>query len=104
MTWRSERQSSVSRSTAEAEYIAASEGVSELVWFNRFMKELIGPYTAKLFIDNVSAIKLVKNPVQHRKTKHIDVRFHFIREKYFPKPMPYQRLQYLRDALNIKEF
>lgn len=122
LSWCSERQDSVSRSTAESEYIAGSEAVRELVWLKRLLMELIGSFTPNLMMDNASAVKLVKNPEQHKRTKHIDVRYHFIREKYhnkefnlhevsshdqladiFTKPMPQPRIAYLRDELNVKE-
>lgn len=123
LSWCSERQDSVSRSTTESEYIASSEAVRELVWLKRLLMELIGPFEPSLMMDNASAVKLVKNPEQHKRTKHIEVRYHFIREKYynkefsiqevsshdqladiFTKPMAKPRIAFLRDALNIKGF
>lgn len=79
-----ERQKSVSISTMEAEYISASEAVRELVWLIRLLKELFMGELKKplFFMDNDSAIKLIKNPEFHKRSKHIDIRYHFIREKY----------------------
>lgn len=68
----------------EAEYISASEAVRELVWLIRLLKELFMGELKKplFFMDNDSAIKLIKNPEFHKRSKHIDIRYHFIREKY----------------------
>lgn len=98
ISWGSERQQSVSLSTAESEYMAASQCVKELVWLRKLFYEiLVGKISVEtesdfildkkvlkiiLFMDNNSAIRLIKNPEYHKRTKHIDVRFHFIREKY----------------------
>lgn len=121
LSWCSERQELVSRSTTESEYIAGSEAIRELIWMKRLLIELIGTFPSTLYMDNASAIKLVKNPEQHKRTKHIDVRFHYIREKFydnqfelkqvsshdqladiFTKAMPSARIIYLKNALNIK--
>lgn len=70
-------------STTESEYIAASQAVKELVWLTRLQKELIlGSPRPTLHLDNQSAIRLIKNPEFHSRTKHIDVRYHFIHEKF----------------------
>lgn len=98
ISWGSERQQSVSLSTAESEYMAASQCVKELVWLRKLFYEfLVGKISFEngdefifdkkilkiiLFMDNNSAIRLIKNPEYHKRTKHIDVRYHFIREKY----------------------
>lgn len=86
ISWSSERQKCVSLSTAESEYVASSEAVRELVWFRSLMDDLLNQYKQPtLMVDNESAIKLIKNPEMHRRTKHIDVKFHFIREKFEEK-------------------
>lgn len=84
VTWSSHKQKCVSRSTTEAEYIAASDTTVEIIWLRKFLQELgIEMHNpTNLFVDNQSAIQLVKNTEQHKKTKHIDVKFHFIREKF----------------------
>lgn len=84
ISWCSERQKSVSLSTTESEYIAASQCVKELIWLRSIFHEILDEKTLKfhLYMDNQSAIRLVKNPEFHKRTKHIDVRYHFIREKY----------------------
>ena len=84
ISWCSRRQAMVTLSTTEAEYVAAAEAARELVWLRLLLSD-VGcrcEEPTELRIDNQSAIKLVKNPEFHRRTKHIDNRYHFIREKY----------------------
>ena len=86
ISWSSQRQKTVSSSSTEAEYIAASDAAKEAIWLLGFFNELNAfagrPQQAgiKLYIDNASAIKLTKNPEFHGRTKHINIRHHFIRE------------------------
>lgn len=122
ISWNSERQKSVSLSTTESEYIAASNAVKELIWLNRLLVSLkANDYQkANLFLDNQSAIRLVKNPEFHKRTKHIDVRYHFIREKFsegcfslmyvptqeqiadlFTKALPKERFQFLTQMMGV---
>lgn len=122
ISWGSERQKSVALSTTESEYMAASHAIKELIWLKRLLAEL-SPVKMGLptfFMDNQSAIRLVKNPEFHKRTKHIDVRYHFIREKFedgmfdlkyvqtdeqladvMTKALPKAKHQYFRDLLNI---
>ena len=82
VSWKSQRQSCVSLSTTESEYVAAAAAAKEVVWMRRLLQD-IGRHQSKptlLFCDNQSAIKLVRNPQFHQRTKHIDVKFHFIRD------------------------
>ena len=82
VSWSSRRQPIVATSTTEAEYIAATEAAKALIYLKSFLSELTQLETsATLNIDNQSAIDLVQNGVLNRRSKHIDVRFHFIREK-----------------------
>jgi hypothetical protein len=69
-------------SSYEAEYVAAAIGACQGVWLRGLLGELLGdaPLKTKLLVDNISAIALSKNPVHHDRTKHIDVRYHFLRE------------------------
>lgn len=81
--WKSQQQRTVALSTTEAEYIAACEAVKDIVWMNRFLNEISDRAEANhLYLDNQSTIKLIKNPEYHKRTKHIDVKYHFIREKF----------------------
>lgn len=81
VTWKSQRQKTVALSTTEAEYMAVCDGAKEAVWLRQLLKDIgceqVG--ATQLFVDNQSAIRLVRNPEMHHKTKHIDVRLHFIR-------------------------
>lgn len=84
VTCRTQREKCVPCSTAEAEYVATSEACKEAIWLNQLLNELGEHISAiKLCVDNQSELKLIKNhPVFHHRSKHIDVRYHFIREKY----------------------
>ncbi|KAL0544177.1 hypothetical protein IC582_019289 [Cucumis melo] len=79
--WFSKKQNSVSLSTAEAKYIAVGSSCSQLLWMKQMMEEYgILQYSMVLYCDNISVINISKNPVQHSRTKRIDIRHHFIRE------------------------
>jgi hypothetical protein len=81
ISWFSKKQNSVALSTAEAEYIAAGSSCSQLVWMKQMLKEYNVEQDALTFYcDNLSAINISKNPIQHSRTKHIDIRHHFIRD------------------------
>ncbi|UYV79065.1 hypothetical protein LAZ67_17000981, partial [Cordylochernes scorpioides] len=83
VTWTSQRQSVVALSTTEAEYIAASMASREAVWLKLLIKELTpNDNPVPLMIDNQSAIRLILNPEFHKRTKHVDVKFQFIREQH----------------------
>jgi hypothetical protein len=72
----------VTLSTTEAEFIAAASSACQAVWLRRILQQL-GHEPRKsttIYCDNSSTIKLSKNPVLHGRSKHIDVRFHFLRE------------------------
>jgi hypothetical protein len=80
ISWFSKKQNSVSLSTAKAEYIADGSSCSQLLWMKQMLKEYnVMQDIMTLYCDNLSAINISKNPVQHSKTKHIDIRHHFIR-------------------------
>ena len=82
VSWSSKKQPVVTLSTTEAEFIAAAACACQGIWLRRILEEVKctqqGPLM--LFCDNSSAIKLSKNPVLHGRSKHIDVRFHFLRD------------------------
>lgn len=84
ITWCSQRQRLVTTSTMESEYVVASAAAREAIWLRRFIKDIGHPCAEAtiIFVDNESAIKLVKNPEFHQRSKHIDIRYHYIREKY----------------------
>ncbi|XP_060974282.1 polyadenylate-binding protein 2-like [Cannabis sativa] len=80
VSWKANLQSIVALSTTEAEYIACTEAVKEALWMKGITRELgIQHETVEIFCDSQSALHLSKNQVFHERTKHIDVRFHFIR-------------------------
>jgi hypothetical protein len=82
ITWQSQKQKVVALSSCEAEYIAAATASCQAVWLARLLAELRGREAGAvtLNIDNQSAIQLSKNPVFHDRSKHIDVKYHYIRE------------------------
>jgi len=79
VSWSSTLQKIVALSTTEAEYVAVSESAKEIVWLQSFLKEL-GKMNGKgtLYSDSQSAIFLAKNPAFHYRTKHIQIKYHFI--------------------------
>nr|AAK13102.1 Similar to Zea mays chromosome 422kDazein-associated intercluster region,copia-typepolpolyprotein [Oryza sativa Japonica Group] len=75
------KQSSVAQSIAESEYVAAANCCSQILWLISTLKDYDLTFEkVPLFCDNTSAINIAKNPVQHSRTKHIDIRFHFLRD------------------------
>ncbi|CAL9003229.1 unnamed protein product [Prunus brigantina] len=83
VTWRSKKQKVVSRSSAEAKYRGMAHGVCELLWLRRLLRDLgFGPKKPMdLYCDNKAAIAIAHNPVQHDRTKHVEVDRNFIKEK-----------------------
>eukprot|EP00253_Pinus_taeda_P028155 PITA_28155 len=80
ISWVSKIQSVVALSTTEAEYVAATEASKEMIWLQRFMGELGKEhYISTLYSDNQSAIHLARNSSFHSRTKHIQLKYHFIR-------------------------
>ena len=82
VTWRSKKQKVVALSSAEAEFRGIRSGLTEILWLRRLMKELsLEPQkTCKLLCDNKAAISISENPVQHDRTKHVEIDRHFIKE------------------------
>ena len=77
----SKKQNSISLSTTEAEYIAASSYCTQLLWMKKlFLDYGIRQEHLNIYCDNTSAINISKNPVQHSRTKHIEIQHHFILE------------------------
>jgi len=83
VSWSSKRQTTVSRSSAEAEYRAVAHVVAECCWLRQLLQELHIhiPLATVVYCDNVSAVYMTANPVHHRRTKHIEIDIHFVREK-----------------------
>jgi hypothetical protein len=81
VSWSSKKQKSVALSTAEADYVSTGSCCSQLLW----MKQIFLDYVVKfdcipLLCDNESVVKIATNPVQHKRTKHIDICHHFLRD------------------------
>jgi hypothetical protein len=121
VSWSSKKQNSAALSTAEAEYVAAGACCAQLLWM-RFTLSDFGCKFSKipLLCDNESAIELANNPVNHSRTKHINIRYHFLGDHetkgdivlshvntdkqladIFAKPLDEQRFCTLRSELNI---
>jgi len=123
VSWSSKRQPTVSRSSAEAEYRAVANGVAEATWLRQLLQELHQPLTSAclVYCDNVSAVYLSTNPVQHQRTKHVEIDLHFVRERVaigavrvlhvpttsqfadvFTKGLPTSVFQDFRSSLNVR--
>ncbi|XP_069149149.1 secreted RxLR effector protein 161-like [Solanum lycopersicum] len=81
ISWGTKKQNSVALSTAEAEYVAVAACCSQLLWIRQHLEDFgIHIKAIPLMCDNTSAVSVGKNPVHHKRTKHIDVRHHFLRD------------------------
>ncbi|KAJ3674034.1 hypothetical protein LUZ60_006026 [Juncus effusus] len=123
VSWSSRKQNSVALSSAEAEYVTVGSCCAQILWLN----QTLGDYglnfrKVPILCDNTSAIYIAKNPVQHSKTKHIEIRHHFIRDHIdkedveifhigtddqvadiFTKPLAYAQFSNLRLKLGMLE-
>uniref|UniRef100_A0A0V0HRA1 Putative ovule protein n=1 Tax=Solanum chacoense TaxID=4108 RepID=A0A0V0HRA1_SOLCH len=123
ISWSSKRQPTLSKSSAEAEYRGVANVVSESCWIRNLLLELHCPIkkATLVYCDNVSAIYLSGNPVQHQRTKHIEMDIHFVREKVargevrvlhvpsryqiadiFTKGLPRVLFEEFRDSLSVR--
>ena len=124
VSWMSKKQPVVSLSTTEAEFIATALCACQCVWVRRVLEHLDHRQAGAtvVFCDNVSTIKLSKNPILHGRSKHIDVRFHFLRDlcndgvielnycdtrnqlvDIMTKPLKVENFQHLQSALGMVE-
>ena len=122
ISWKCQRQRSTALSTAEAEYMALAEASKEAIWLQNFLTSALKqtPTPITLYEDNQAAIAMANNPVDHQRSKHIDIRYHFTRDcvergqihlRYLPtldmlaamltKPLPKPRLTALRQASGL---
>jgi hypothetical protein len=121
VSWASKKQNSVALSTAEAAYVAAGHCCTQLLWMRQTLRDYGYKLTkVPLLCDNESAICMANNPVEHSRTKHIAIRYHFLREHQqrgdieiayvsnkeqladiFTKPLDEKTFTKLRNELNI---
>ena len=80
ISWRSSKQTCVAISTTEVEYIALSATVQETLWIQQLTSDLFGSKIQESTTDNQSTIALVKNQSTHGRTKHVDIKYHFVRD------------------------
>jgi hypothetical protein len=81
VSWASKKQKSVALSTAKAEYIAVGHCCAQLLWMRQTLKDYdYKLHKVPLLCDNESAIRMADNPVEHSRTKHIEIRYHFLRD------------------------
>jgi hypothetical protein len=123
VSWSSKKQTFVALSTAEAEYVAAGQCCAQLLWMRQILRDF-GYNLSKvpLLCGNEGAIRLADNPVEHSRTKHIDIRHHFLRDHQqkgdidiyristenqlvdiFTKPLDEKTFCRLRSELNVFE-
>ncbi|GJZ14501.1 ribonuclease H-like domain-containing protein [Tanacetum coccineum] len=83
LSWSSKRQYPLSHSSVEAEYRGVDNVVAEASWLRNLLRELHSPLHSAIVVycDNVSAVDLSSNPVQHQRTKHIEIDIHFVRDQ-----------------------
>ena len=123
VSWSSRLQQTVALFTTEAEYMAAAEAGKEVLWFKKLFNDfgvLDHMGISKVYWDNQRCIKLTENPVLYKRSKQIDVGYHFIREQvekevlelhYCPttkmiadilkKPLPYEKVQWCTQGMGI---
>ncbi|CAL2276208.1 unnamed protein product [Prunus armeniaca] len=113
VTWRSKKQNVVALSSAEAEFRGMTKGICELLWLRKLLTELgyKPTSTMNLFCDNKAAIAIAQNPVQHDRTKHVEVDRHFIKQKLEAKVFQFpfvksedQLVDILTKAISSKAF
>ncbi|KAJ4717014.1 Retrovirus-related Pol polyprotein from transposon TNT 1-94 [Melia azedarach] len=119
VSWKATLQPTVTLSTTEAEYMALTEAAKEEIWLKGLVSDLgLHHDQAIVYCDSLSAICLAKDQVHHERTKHIDVRYHFLRSEerikvnkvgtadnpadMFTKPVSHSKFQYCLDLLNVR--
>jgi hypothetical protein len=102
ISWRSYKQRSVATSTTEAEYMALSDASRQLIWLRNAIHKLERKPKLSFILhgDNNGSLSLVKNPVFHKRSKHIDLHFHFVRERYEDKLF---ELEYISTNENVAD-
>ena len=103
LSWDARKQRTVALSTTEAEYMALSDCVKEALYWQRFVRELGFDELAELVVlcDNRSSLRLAENPVLHSRSKHIDIRHHFVRDALRDKKIG---LEYVATEGQVADF
>ncbi|KAD3338470.1 hypothetical protein E3N88_06134 [Mikania micrantha] len=122
VSWSAKKQPTVSRSSCESEYRAMANTAAEIIWITHLLRELnaLPPDRPTLLCDNRSALFMSQNPVSHKRAKHIDLDYHFIRElvmsgklhtrfiptnlqlaDIFTKSLPRPQFEYFRELLRV---
>src|SRR5206468_3113460 len=124
ITWKAQIQKIIALSSTESEYVALCEAAIEAIWLRNFLEELGFPQHEPTIVrvDNQSAMKLARNPEFHKRTKHIEVRFHFSRSAIeqkkitleyisteeqqadiFTKPLQKTKFETMREKISVCE-
>ena len=124
VSWSSRKRGLVALSTIEVEYISASDASREAIWLRKLLSDLFDSSLEPVVIhcDNQSCVKLSENPVFHDRSKHIEIRYHYVRNmvqrraislRYIPtdeqtadvltKPLSKTKFEYFRDKLGLVE-
>ena len=102
ISWSSKKQPTVALSSTEAEYKALSHATCEVVWLNKLLSDLqVHHDRFVLLCDNMSSIYLAKNPKFHARSKHIEVQYHFVREKVLSKEVDIMHINTEWQVANI---
>ena len=124
ISWNSSKQETVALSTTEAEYVAAAHAVKEAIWLRTLLEELGFKQNqpTKIYEDNSGCIAISKNPEKHKRTKHIDIKYHFLREQVnknqvkleyvntteqaadaLTKPLPKEKFEFCRTMMGLQK-
>jgi len=102
VSWKSTLQSTMALSATEAEYMAITEAMKEAIWLHELLKDLgVGQKQLEVYSDSQSAIHLAKNQVFHARTKHIDVRYHFVREILEEEEIVLQKIHTTKNPVDM---
>jgi hypothetical protein len=122
VSWLSKKQSSISLSTVKEEYITTTTCCTQVLWMKQTLTDIQVKYDEPIpiYCDNTSTINILKNPMMHSKTKHIPIKYHFLREQVveknirveyvgtkeqvayiFTKLLPREAFEYLRQRLKV---
>ena len=95
VAWTSKKQSSISLSTTEVEYIAAAECCTQVEWMKQTLQDIkvVFEEPTTIYCDNTSAISISKNLVQHSKEKHIPIKYHYLRDQDSSKNIKLEYVQ-----------